>query len=146
MTQVTPRLFIGSYDEASDLYWLMRNKITRVVNMSEEHVNYFPDNFLYFRGDAFDHPSQSLLKIFKEGYKFMIEGMKNGGSILVHCHAGISRSASMVIYYLMKTYGWSLNKSFAYLKKLRPRIQPNSGFMDQLKIMEKELLSKRRRR
>jgi len=46
----------------------------------------------------------------------------------------------------MKTYCWSLNKSFTYLKKLRPRIQPNPGFMNQLKIMEKELLSKRRRR
>lgn len=146
MTQVTPNLYIGSYEEASDLEWLKKRGITRIVNMSEEHPNYFPNNFHYYRADAYDHPSQSLLRIFQEGYKFMIRGSMNGGTILVHCHAGISRSSSMIIYYLMKTYKWPLVSTISYLRKLHPRTNPNPGFLSQLKSVEKEALIKRRPR
>lgn len=52
--------------------------------------------------------------------------------VLVHCKKGISRSASTVIAYAMKEYGWSLEKSLDYVKSQRNCITPNCGFMEQL--------------
>ena len=47
---------------------------------------------------------------------------------------GISRSASTVVAYCMKEYGWNLEASLNYVKKKRDCITPNNGFMEQLGI------------
>ena len=59
-----------------------------------------------------------------------------GGHILVHCKMGISRSASTVCAYLMKSLNWSLEQALAHVKKRRPIANPNDGFIEQLKIYE----------
>ena len=51
-----------------------------------------------------------------------------GGIVFVHCMAGVSRSATSVICYLMKKYKWSLHKTEVFVKKRRPVICPNFGF------------------
>lgn len=45
---------------------------------------------------------------------------------------GVSRSASTVIAYAMKEYGWSLEKACNYVRQKRSIAQPNAGFMRQL--------------
>ena len=50
------------------------------------------------------------------------------GSVLVHCAAGVSRSASIVIAYLMRIKGWTYAEAFSYVKSKRFVICPNSGF------------------
>jgi len=59
--------------------------------------------------------------------------------VFVHCKWGISRSATVVLGYLMKHNGWTLSKAYGYLKKLRPAVQPNLGFQLVLRDWEKEL-------
>lgn len=49
---------------------------------------------------------------------------------------GISRSASVVIAYVMKAYNWSLEKAFEFVKKKRNCIRPNPGFVTQLEIYQ----------
>jgi hypothetical protein len=58
---------------------------------------------------------------------------------LVHCYAGISRSASIAISYVMKTKKTDLYNAMAQCKSVRQRINPNPGFMEQLAKYEKEL-------
>jgi protein-tyrosine phosphatase len=53
-------------------------------------------------------------------------------SVLVHCKKGISRSSSTVIAYVMKEYGWPLERALQHVKDKRNCITPNSGFMEQL--------------
>lgn len=132
MSQITPNLYIGSATEATNRAWLKSRGITHIVNMAIEHKNYFPRYFRYFRGDLYDHPNQSLIPTIQEGLRFIRDAIGKGGIVFVHCHAGISRSSSMVLYYLMKTYRWSLCQSLLYMKKLHPRTSPNSGFLRQL--------------
>jgi protein-tyrosine phosphatase len=57
----------------------------------------------------------------------ILDGLKRGG-VLVHCAAGVSRSASTVIAFLMKSRGWTFTDSFNYVKKKRYVICPNYGF------------------
>ena len=60
--------------------------------------------------------------------------------ILVHCRAGASRSASLVIAFLMKKKKLSLIESYQFVLNKRPIIEPNMGFVIQLKQLEKDLL------
>ncbi len=63
------------------------------------------------------------------------------GGCLVHCFLGISRSSAFVIAYLMKYYNMSLNEAYDFVKKLRPSINPNPGFMKILSNFEETLNS-----
>jgi len=52
--------------------------------------------------------------------------------ILIHCHAGISRSATIVIAYLMRKTKQNLSAVTQFVKQKRPCIEPNVGFWTQL--------------
>jgi hypothetical protein len=59
--------------------------------------------------------------------------------VLVHCQEGISRSSTIVIAYLMRTYGLSLHHAYTYTKGQRKQVFPNLGFWKQLARFEEEL-------
>ena len=48
--------------------------------------------------------------------------------VLVHCQSGISRSATVVIAYLIKHKGMSLIEAYEHCLSIRPMINPNDGF------------------
>ena len=50
------------------------------------------------------------------------------GGVLVHCHAGVSRSATCVIAYLMQERDLAFEDAFSFASKRRPVIFPNMGF------------------
>jgi len=54
--------------------------------------------------------------------------------VLVHCKYGISRSATMLIAYLMRRYHWQRDKALEYVKAKRGSVRPNRGFLEQLKL------------
>ena len=66
-----------------------------------------------------------------------------GGKVFVHCHAGISRSPTVCIAYLMKLHQWNLSQAYDYVKSRRPHISPNLHFMGQLLVFQKQLESER---
>ena len=76
---------------------------------------------------------------FDESYKFIDEGIKNGGNVLVHCHAGVSRSSTILIAYIMRSKKMKMDKVMELLKEKREKVSPNNGFIQQLKEYEKEL-------
>uniref|UniRef100_A0A7S3DMM3 Protein-serine/threonine phosphatase n=1 Tax=Entomoneis paludosa TaxID=265537 RepID=A0A7S3DMM3_9STRA len=61
-----------------------------------------------------------------------------GVSVLVHCMAGVSRSTSIVLAYLVEYEGMTLEEAFVHVKKRRPHVQPNNGFWAQLLSYEKQ--------
>jgi protein-tyrosine phosphatase len=64
---------------------------------------------------------------------------KKNTKILIHCHAGISRSVSIVIAYLMKYHVKSFDKAFEIVRKHRVIAKPNDDFIKQLKLYERVL-------
>ncbi|KAE8354286.1 protein-tyrosine phosphatase-like protein [Aspergillus coremiiformis] len=59
-----------------------------------------------------------------------------GGGVLVHCGKGISRSATIVIAYLMRTRHMALHDALEMVRQMR-RVKPSAAFMDQLAVWEK---------
>jgi len=77
------------------------------------------------------------LPMIEIGYYWMNKYLtETNGSVLVHCMAGISRSSSLIIYYLMKKYAITYDKAYEFVKKARSIIQPNSGFEKQLRTYD----------
>uniref|UniRef100_A0A6B2LJQ5 protein-tyrosine-phosphatase n=1 Tax=Arcella intermedia TaxID=1963864 RepID=A0A6B2LJQ5_9EUKA len=68
-----------------------------------------------------------------------MEGINGGERVLVHCDAGISRSATMVIAFLIKIQNMTLPNALKFLKTKRPEVEPNHGFLYQLFSYEKSL-------
>uniref|UniRef100_A0A0K8SUG0 Dual specificity protein phosphatase 14 n=2 Tax=Lygus hesperus TaxID=30085 RepID=A0A0K8SUG0_LYGHE len=70
----------------------------------------------------------------------LIQEVKNeGGKTLVHCVAGVSRSASLCLGYLVKYGGMSLAEAYHHVHSRRQCIRPNNSFFEQLISLEKRL-------
>ena len=135
--EVIPGLFIGSQDAASNLNALAEHKITHILNAGGA-IRTKLDHITYKCLPIYDTPEFDIKSTFVEAIMFVKDGLQNG-SILVHCNAGISRSSTIVIAYIMKERGESLQSALELVKTARPIAKPNPGFMKQLRLFEKEL-------
>lgn len=132
--EIVPNLFLANYLVANDIELLKALGITHIINCSIEHPNYFPNDFIYLRVPIYDHTSENIMKYFDETFEFIQKSKK----VLVHCHAGISRSSTIVIAYLMKKYSKDFRKVLKYVKNIRNIVNPNEGFRLQLECYEEE--------
>ena len=62
----------------------------------------------------------------------------HGGKILVHCVAGVSRSATLCIIYLVKYEKMTLRQAYYCIRAVRPIIRPNVGFWSQMVEYERK--------
>ncbi len=138
MSKVTPQLYIGSVFEAKNKDFLKSKHITHIVNATYEIKNFFPQDFVYLKLNLLDIPMQSLYTALEPAYKFITNAMGKGGVVLVHCQAGVSRSSSVVIYYLMKSKGWDYDTALKYLRSVHSKAFPNIGFRYQLRMLSSE--------
>jgi dual specificity phosphatase 12 len=74
-----------------------------------------------------------IIDYFDECIDFIEEGRREG-AVFVHCAAGVSRSATIVIAYVMKKHQWDYETAFDFVQKRRPIVYPNEGFIKQLKV------------
>jgi protein-tyrosine phosphatase len=57
-------------------------------------------------------------------------------NVILHCDRGVSRSATAIIAYLMRTHRWDFDSALAFVGEKR-RIKPNENFKEQLRVWEK---------
>lgn len=80
--------------------------------------------------EIYDDPSAQINKVFKACYDFIKSA--NGQNVLIHCTAGISRSATIVTMYLMNLLNKPKEEVYKLLKSKRPIVNINPGFWNQL--------------
>jgi protein-tyrosine phosphatase len=83
-----------------------------------------------------DTPDARLDSVLDVALAFIDNALETGNSVLVHCAAGVSRSASVVIAYLMLKKNYSFDEAFSTTKRARPCISPNHGFLEQLQALD----------
>ena len=132
MSKITPRLYVGNYENAQNLDFLRSKNIDTIVNCSKELNNAHSNHFNYIRLELQDIPSQDLSHVLNPVSEKIIELIKDKKNVFVHCYAGISRSTSVVINTIMKLHDWDFEKSIKFVKKMHPNTNPNPGFIKQL--------------
>jgi len=124
-------LYISGFEAAENRPVLKAEKITHVLNLTggAEHPDF---KYLIF-GNVVDMPSQDILQHFPVCMQFIDDARKEGGKVLVHCAAGISRSSTICVAYLMREEGLSVTDAIDAVRQCRKIICPNIGFQRQLK-------------
>lgn len=141
--RVAPRLYLGSRYEAMDWKGLKKLGVSAIVNVAAgEFENPYEDMFTYHNVAVSDKKNEQghrddMLRFLDPGADFIAESLQTG-ACFVHCMGGFSRSPTVVIAYLIKHGGLSLTDAIALVKRGRPKIEPNEGFMQQLRTFEKK--------
>jgi protein-tyrosine phosphatase len=150
-------LYVGALSSAQDIDQIEKRKIKGVLTVANRLAVYDECSAhpAHLQLDITDHPVASLFRILKKGHEFIKSHHEKGEAVLVHCAAGVSRSVSMVITYLM-FYGhlfalnippspsatagalaMSFETSMELVKRKRKWANPNIGFRHQMMYIEK---------
>jgi hypothetical protein len=146
LTEIMPFLFLGGNMAAEDVESLRQKGITYVLNTAKECVPSaavqsagLSGEIVYLKCDLLDRSSEDLGCFLSQAFAFIEEARKACGKVLVHCRHGVSRSASLVIAYLMSCHDMHLRAAYNFVKGARPEICPNLGFLLVLENMQDQL-------
>ena len=87
-----------------------------------------------------DEPTEKISKYFYDAAIIIMKALGENKNVIVHCAAGMSRSPTLVIAYLMIANQWKYEEAFNFVKRRRPIADPNIGFVRQLKELEAKIL------
>lgn len=96
----------------------------------------------YKKVPADDYDTFPINAYFDEMGEFIDEALKSKGKIIVHCAIGASRSPTAIMAYLIKYRNMTTDEAFSLLRRKRPLVNPNEGFMEQLHDYEKKIHKK----
>lgn len=154
IVEIIPHLYISNWETSNNPYILKKYNIKAVISLETTPK---PDYILdYYNKNKIEHmyiyihdsPDVNISEHFDETYEFIHKHIQKGDNVLVHCMAGISRSSTIILNYMLRisyesgqgnSCPCNLFKSvLEYARKQRPIINPNSGFQKQLlqKAME----------
>ncbi|XP_057306613.1 dual specificity protein phosphatase 1-like [Hydractinia symbiolongicarpus] len=138
---ILPFVYLGNAYHSSQKELLKKLGITAILNVSRVCPVLFPNSFEYKTISIGDNATENISCHFDESIKFIDDVKSKNGKVLVHCRAGISRSATICIAYLMRKCGYTLDEAYDFTKKKRSNISPNFNFLGQLLTLESEVLS-----
>lgn len=136
--EILPRLYLGDICVATNKEEIGRLGITDMISVEIKPLQ--PDDLApsvkrYLFISVMDHAKQDILSHFNTSNDFIEKALKDPcNKIYVHCVAGISRSATLVIAYIMKTRSMNFNEAFEMVSKKRKVVDPNEGFVRQLTL------------
>lgn len=134
-------LYLGSAYHASRKDMLDALGITALINVSANCPNHFEGHYQYKSIPVEDNHKADISSWFNEAIDFIDSIKDAGGRVFVHCQAGISRSATICLAYLMRTNRVKLDEAFEFVKQRRSIISPNFSFMGQLLQFESQVLA-----
>ena len=132
------RLALGDAESASDIATLRKNRIQAIITarntLSRDDYGKHKIDILHL--PLSDHHNSNIGKYFVPMWDFVERHMKQGHRVLIHCKAGISRSVTLVLAYLMRKCHLRLPQALEMIRNVRQCANPNPGFLQQLQVYE----------
>ena len=139
-SEIMPYLYIGSRRDAANTELLQSLGITHILNATHDCPCFDEAAFKYHRIPVKDTWNQDLPSFFAPAFDFInLAKATPNAKCMVHCTAGISRSSTVTIAYVMHTKRSTLHQAYTFVKKYRDVIAPNLDFMGELMQFEKSL-------
>jgi len=139
-TYIIDNIWLGNARNAASYYDFNKN-IKMIINVTNEISNYYPKNFEYINYKINDNNKDAIINFLNDSYKKIKDFQEKykDKHILIHCFMGSSRSASILLFYLMKTLkneddtNYNLNQAINFLKEKRNVVNPSEKFILDLK-------------
>ena len=144
-SQIFPFLWLGSKIHAYDQDLMMGykeipNKISLIINISQKIENKFEtEGISYMQIPFCDVIDSPMIDYFDETFRCIEQARLRNEIVFVHCRMGISRSATIVIAYIMRFLKTPFLEALKIVVEKRPIVEPNIGFIRQLEQYEKIL-------
>lgn len=134
LSQVLPGLYVGNYRDSKDINQLTMQRITHILAIHDNPKHLYPEKH-YLCVMAADTPGQDLSQFFSVCNDF-IHGarLRKDCNVLVHCLAGMSRSVTIVVAYIMSISNLNWHDALRVVRVGRRIANPNSGFQSELKF------------
>lgn len=142
MSRITDRLYLGSLEDYQNQEFMRSKGFKTIISLLDEESESLYEGVQYYKFVISDSPLVNIIPIAEQVYNIITS---SHGLVYIHCHQGVSRSSSCVLYYIMKKFHMNYDKAFAYVQTHRPIVQPNDGFRNQLIIIEEELSGSKER-
>ncbi|XP_059181938.1 dual specificity protein phosphatase 16 [Centropristis striata] len=139
-TRILPHLYLGCQRDVLNKDLMQQNDIVYVLNASNTcpKPDFIPESH-FLRVPVNDSFCEKILPWLDRSVEFIEKAKASNARVLVHCLAGISRSATIAIAYIMKRMDMSLDEAYRFVKEKRPTISPNFNFLGQLLDFEKKI-------
>ena len=141
ITEVKPdSLYLTNWRGGCDKVALAKLKVTHIAAIGDEFLEDEMEGITYYKQNIEDNEAEAskMGGSLRDAASFISSAIKGGNRVLVHCAAGASRSATVVLAYLVLHEKTSLRDAFGELWRKRPCTWPNDGFMGALISLEKE--------
>ncbi|TNV75449.1 hypothetical protein FGO68_gene2924 [Halteria grandinella] len=130
-------LYLGNQSHAQNSALLIRLGIQVILQVSGEDTQPpHADHFEYHRFIFGDAESVDITEHVKRAVEVIEKCHLEGKGVFVHCAAGVSRSASLVIAYVMKTHKVTFQEALKLVSAKRPCVGPNEGFKRTLSTLQ----------
>ena len=136
MSQITANIYLGNLFDAQNIQKLLKLGIKKVLSLiTDTQLLKYPDEIEHKLIKIEDYPKENIIQYFYECLLFIDDNKK----VLVHCVAGASRSATIIVAYIMWKNQLEYSEAIKLVEQIRPIICPNYGFIRQLEMFEKLL-------
>jgi protein-tyrosine phosphatase len=138
--QVVDNVYLGSLRTVQNMAAVMQMNVTHVLTCGRNlRTPFFPPPIKQLVLDVDDSEEENMNVHFSRAISFIEESVAQHGTCIVHCFAGVSRSATVVVAYLMKRSHIRFEQALAFVQEQRPAANPNPNFRRQLVDFERYL-------
>ncbi|EUC65419.1 tyrosine-phosphatase [Rhizoctonia solani AG-3 Rhs1AP] len=133
MDEVIENLWVGDFGAATSIELLEMAGVKYVVSCMRGKVRVH-ETMRRHQIPLDDTEEQDVLAYLPATIAFIQKSLASGDGVLIHCMAGMSRSATIAAAYIMYSQGLDPTGALELIREVRPTIQPNPSFLHQLEV------------
>ena len=130
--EIIDGIYLGNINSSYDIEKLQEIGITHIISVLAGFIPPYPNEFKYLQLNALDTTNTDLSNKFEIANNFIDDAFENEGKVLIHCMAGRSRSATILLAYMIKSFGMTTENALNSVLLKRSIVEPNNYFKKQL--------------